>query len=294
MATQKTIKYKDTHIRVTKIDGEEFLCLTDMAKTKGERADAIIQGWMTNKSTFNFLGAWEAQFKSETFKSIESNGFNGFEKLLLESTATAFILYPSKWINYTNSKGIISKKGRFGGTYAHTDIAFEFAGWIDPNFKVFLISEFRRLKKEELLRLGDPFGNKRNLVAGNHSLLVTSILLNQVDENLLTHPQPYKSRLPFASEIDMINKIVFGNTAKEWRLHNTDKPINRNQRDYASVLDLVILNNLEFLDAMLLQWDCSKEERKNFLKEAYDFQYPILKRSKTIKRMQELANKLAK
>ena len=293
MATQKTIKYKNTVIRITKIDNEEYLCLTDMAKEKGERADSIIQGWMTNKSTFNFLGAWETQFQRETFKSIESNGFKGFKNLLIESTATSFILYPSKWISFTNAKGIVSKKGRYGGTYAHTDIAFDFAGWIDANFKVFLISEFRRLKKEELLHLGDPFGNKRNLAAGNHTLLIASIL-NQVDENLLTHPQPYKSRLPFASEIDIINKIVFGNTAKEWRLHNTDKPVSRNQRDYASVLELVILNNLEFLDAMLLQWDCEKEERKSLLQQAYDFQYPILKKSKTIKRMQELADKLIK
>ena len=293
MPNQKKIKYKDIFIRVINVEGEEYFCITDMAKEKGERADAIIQGWMTNKSTFNFLGAWESQFHTTTFKSIESNGFKGFENLLMESTTTSFILYPSKWIKYTNAKGIISKKGRYGGTYAHTDIAFDFAGWINANFKVFLISEFRRLKQEEQLRLGDPFASKRNLAAGNHSLLMAAIF-SQVDERLLTHPQPYKSRLPFASEVDMINKIVFGNTAKEWRLHNTDKPKDRNQRDYATVIDLVILNNLEFLDAMLLQWDCEKEERQSLLQQAYDFQYPILKRSKTIKRMQELANKLIK
>ncbi|MEM6316544.1 MAG: hypothetical protein AAF960_02685 [Bacteroidota bacterium] len=154
-----------------------------------------------------------------------------------------------------------------------------------------MVEEFERLKKEEYLRLGDPFHSKRNLTAGNHSLLVAAIL-SQVDERLLTHPQPYKSRLPFASEVDMLNKIVFGNTSKEWRLQNADKPTNRNQRDYASILELVILNNLEFLDAMLLQWDCTKQERKTFLQEAYDFQYPILKRSKTIQRMQQMAEKM--
>ena len=125
-------------------------------------------------------------------------------------------------------------------------------------------------------------------------MLVTSIL-SQVDERLLTHPQPYKKRLPFAAEADMINKIVFGNTAKEWRLHNTDKPIDRNQRDYASVLQLTVLNNLEFLDAMLFQWDVQElEERKRILQGAYDFIYPILARSKTIKNLQKLADKSKK
>jgi hypothetical protein len=129
------------------------------------------------------------------------------------------------------------------------------------------------------------------LTAGNYSLLVSS-LFSQMDERLLTHPQPYKSRLPLAAEADMLNEIIFKTTAKKWRAENTDKPTNRNLRDYASVLDLVILNNLEFLDAMLLQWDCGKEERKSILQEAYEFQHPILKRSKTIKRMQELAENL--
>ena len=211
----------------------------------------------------------------------------------LVATDNSSSLTPQNYIEQTNAIGIISKSGRYGGTFAHSDIALNFCYWLSPEFQVYLIQEFQRLKKEELLRLGDPFENKRNLTAGNHALLINSIL-HQVDERLLTHPQPYKGRLPFASEIDMINKIVFGNTAKEWRLHNTDKPVNRNQRDYASILELVILNNLEFLDAMLLQWDCSQEERKNFLQEAYDFQYPILTRSKTIRRMQELADKLVK
>ena len=144
----------------------------------------------------------------------------------------------------------MSKSGRYGGTYAHTDIALNFCYWLSPEFQVYLMEEFQRLKAEEQVRLGDPFNIKRYLASGNYSLLVAAIL-SQTDERLLTHPQPYKKRLPFASESDMLNKIVFGNTAKEWELQNTDIPIGRNQRDYASVLDLVILNNLEFLDAML-------------------------------------------
>ncbi|MEM1120107.1 MAG: hypothetical protein AAGJ18_06630, partial [Bacteroidota bacterium] len=142
--------------------------------------------------------------------------------------------------------------------------------------------------------IGDPFNIKRFLTSGNYSLLVSSVL-SGVDERLLTHPQPYKKRLPFAAEADMINEIVFGQTAKQWKANNPDKPKDRNQRDYASVLDLTILNNLEFLDAMLIQWDVLDiNERRQFLKEAYDFQYPILKRSQTIKKLQQLASKARK
>ena len=229
------------------------------------------------------------------FKYIESDVFKGYEAIEQEFMRNnAFTMNPSKWIKYTNAKGIISKKGRHGGTFAHEDIAMEFASWISSEFKLFIIREFKRLKAEEQLRLGDPFNIKRFLTTGNYSLLVTS-LLSQVNERLLTHPQPYKSRLPFAAEADMINKIVFGNTSKEWRLHNTDKPTSRNQRDYASVLDLTVLNNLEFLDAMLIQWDVVElEERRKILRTTYDFIYPILQRSKTIKELQKLADKALK
>jgi len=201
---------------------------------------------------------------------------------------------PKQWIGLVNAKGMTSKSGRYGGTFAHSDIAINFIYWLSPEFQVYFIKEFQRLKAEEQMRLGDPFNIKRFLATGNYSLLVTSIL-SQVDERLLTHPQPYKSRLPFAAEADMINKIVFGYTAKEWRLHNTDKPTDRNQRDYASVLDLTILNNLEFLDALLIQWDVEDiKERETILQNAYDFIYPILKRTKTIQKLQDLADKANK
>jgi len=196
----------------------------------------------------------------------------------------------TKWITYTNAKGIKVIRGKYGGTFAHRNVAFHFASWVNASFYLFVIEEFERLKQEEYQRLGDPFDNKRYLTAGNHSLLVAS-LLSQVDERLLTHPQPYKSRLPFAREVDMINEIVFGITAKDWRHKNADKPADRNMRDYASILDLIIYQNLEAIDAMLLQWDCDFEERKKILKETYDYQYPILVRSKTIKQMQKMHDK---
>ena len=252
----------------------------------GAEPITALRAWLKNSSTLLFLQTWEAK-KNENFK------LNQMVQFRMRAADNRNYATPQKYIEETGAIGIISKSGRYGGTYAHSDIALNFCYWLSPEFQVYLMEEFQRLKADEQLRLGDPFNIKRNLTSGNYSLLVSAII-GQMDERLLTHPQPYKHRLPIAHESDILNKIVFGNTAKEWREKNTDKPADRNQRDYASLLDLVILNNLEFLDAMLLQWDCEKEERENFLQEAYDFQYPILKRSKTIKRLQDLADKLSK
>lgn len=286
----KKINVNGVVIRLSKIADEHYLNITDLAKKRSERPAITIQSWMHGRPTIDFLKSWE-MLNNPNFKVTPQGDFKGFERVKDEFITSGFVMYPSKWIEYTNAIGFKVKRGRGGGTWAHEDIALEFASWLSPEFKLFVITEFKRLKTEEHLRLGDPFNIKRFLASGNYSLLVTS-LLSQVDERLLTHPQPYKSRLPFAAEADMINKIVFGNTSKEWRLHNTDKPTDRNQRDYATVLDLTVLNNLEFLDAMLIQWDVVElEERRSILQTTYDFIYPILKRAKTIKDLQALADK---
>jgi len=198
---------------------------------------------------------------------------------------------PSRFIEYTSAEGLRVVRGKYGGTFAHNEIALQFANWMNPSFYVHFIKDFVQMKKEQYLGIGQPSNIKRNLTSGNYSLLL-SALISQTDERLLANPQPYKSRLVFAAEADMLNQIVFGCTAKEWRKQNSGKPISHNIRDYASVLDLIILNNLEFLDAMLLQWECDTEQREQILKEAFDFQYPILKRSSTVKKMESLSNKI--
>lgn len=270
---------------VIAINKDGYVCLTDIAKRSSDEVPAqLIKGWLRNQNTISYLLAWE-KLHNPNFKMGQMTHFRNYAATNRNKMSAKI------YIKQTGAIGITATAGRFGGTYAHSDIALEFCGWLSPEFKVYVQKEFQRLKAEEQLRLGDPFNIKRFLTTGNYSLLVTS-LLSQVDERLLTHPQPYKKRLPFAAEADMINKIVFGNTSKEWRLHNAAKPMNRNQRDYASVLDLTVLNNLEFLDAMLIQWDVIElEERKNILQTTYDFMYPILKRSKTIKELQVLADK---
>ncbi|MFK7934834.1 MAG: KilA-N domain-containing protein [Saprospiraceae bacterium] len=288
MAKRQIAQVQDFPISYHRVEGEEYINLTDIAKVKNSnRPELPLQSWLNNNKTIEFLLAWEEKNNAD-FKHGESTVFKGYVNFAAEMVAGKKISV-SKWIKYTNANGLLVERGKYGGTFAHRNIAFHFAAYLNAAFYLHIIEEFERLKKEEYLRLGDPFYNKRHLTAGNHSLLVASIL-TQVDERLLTHPQPYKSRLPFAAEIDMINKIVFGQTAREWRATNADKPTNRNQRDYATILDLVIYQNLEVVDTMLLQWDCSMDERERLLQETYDFQYPILKNSKTIRRMQELHN----
>lgn len=282
--------FKDVKVRVMRVGDLDYFCITDLAKYKNtDRPDAPISSWINAKPNLDAIHEWELLYNAD-FKPTSEGGFNGYEKYLVD----AFMKdkgNPTKWMTYTNGKAFIVKRGRYGGTYAHSTVALHFANYINTRFYINLLEEYQVLKKHQALALGDPHDIKRHLTSGNYSLMVAA-LFTQMDERLLTHPQPYKSRLPIAAEADMMNKIVFGMTAKSWRSKNTDKPTDRNQRDYASVLELVVLNNLEFLDAMLLQWDCGKKERQTILQEAYDFQYPILKRSKTIKRLEDLAKRV--
>ena len=285
---KKKITVKDISIRIDDFESGKYINLTDLAKKKAGRPELEIQTWMRTRSTMIFLKTWE-QFNNPDFQYAATNIYKGFETIEAEYLSeNSFNLSPTKWIGYTNAKGILVKRGRGGGTWAHEDIALEFASWISAEFKLYVLQEFKRLKAEEALSLGDPNNLKRHLASGNYSLMVHALLLN-MDERLMTHPQPYKSRLPIAAEADMLNEIVFGLTAKEWRQQNANKPADRNIRDYSSILDLMILSNLESLNSMLLQWDCEKEERKRILQEAYNFQYPLLKRSKTLKDMEALA-----
>ena len=230
-----------------------------------------------------YLGLWET-LENPNFNSVE------FYAIKKESPNRAFVMSPKRWVDKTNAIGIIpAKAGRYSkGAFAQRDIALHFCYWLSPPFQLYLIREFDRLKTEEQKRLGDPFKIKRFLTSGNFSFMVNA-LTPKIDERMLTHPQPYKSRLFYAHEADMLNKIVFGMTAKEWEQLNTDKPTNRNMRDYATVLELTILNNLEFYNALLLNYDCDKEEREQLLKDAYDLQYAFFSKSITIKRMQELS-----
>ncbi len=284
--TKKKIIVDGTTIRINK---EGYVCLTDIAKRSIEDTEPIValRAWLKNSSTLLFLQTWENK-KNINFK------LNQMVQFRMKAADNRNYATPQKYIEETGAIGIISKSGRYGGTFAHSDIALNFCYWLSPEFQVYLMEEFQRLKADEQIRLGDPFNIKRFVTAGSYSVLITS-LLSKVDERLLTHPQPYKKRLPFAAEADMINEIVFGFTAKQWRLNNSDAPTDRNQRDFASVLDLIVMNSLELVDAMLIQWDVEElAERKRLLTDTYNFVYPILKRSKTIQELQKIADKAKK
>jgi len=274
-------------VKLVKINEEDYISLNQIVQSgKFSEPSERIKRWLRSNATIKYLAEWEF-LHNQDFNSV---GFNRIKNDLFDDS---FTVTPTRWVELTNAKGIIpGKRGRYSkGAFAHIDIALHFAGFLSPAFQLYMLKEFRRLKQEEQLRLGDPFNIKRFLTAGSYSLLVNS-LLSKVDERLLTHPQPYKKRLPFAAEADMINQIVFGQSAKQWRFNNPNAPTSRNQRDFASVLELVVLNCLEVIDAMLIQWDVIElKERQKMLQDTYDFIYPILKRTKTIQDLQKLADK---
>jgi len=289
---KKLTSQETANITITKyeINAETYYSLTDMARHRdAENPSNIIRSWIANQSNVEFLKEWELLNNSE-FKPSQIRGFKGYEKYVVEQfmKRTGSI---TRFIDYTNALGLKVVRGKYGGTFGHSEIALQFANWMNPAFYVHFIKDFVQMKKEQYFGIGQPSNVKRNLTSGNYSLLVHS-LVSKTDERLLSDPQPYKSRLVFAAEADMLNQIVFGCTAKEWKAQNPDKPTHHNIRDYASVLDLIILNNLEFLDAMLIQWNCEKDERISILQEAYNFQYPLLKRSSTVEKMESLSAKL--
>ena len=224
---------------------EDYISLTDMVKNI-ENGLALIEKWLRNKNTIEFLGIWEEIYNPD-FNSPE------FEGIKNQAGLNRFALSVKQWVEKTNSKGIIAKAGRYGGTYAHKDIAFEFASWISPQFKLYLIKEFQRLKDEERKQLG--WDIRRNLAKINYRIHTDAIKDNLIPPELT----PRQIDLIYASEADVLNMALFGMTAREWRdSHPGDKG---NIRDYANVSQLVCLSNLENLNALFIQEKTPQPER---------------------------------
>lgn len=245
----KKIVVKNISVSFMSLINKDYISLTDIARYKGvAETDDVIKNWMRNRSTIEFLGLWEV-INNPKFKPVE---FDGFKK---ESGSNHFVLSPSKWIQHTNAIGIITRQGRSGGSYAHKDIAFEFASWISPEFKLYLIKEFQRLKEEENEKLKLGWDVKRTLAAVNYKIHTDAI-----KENLIP---PYLSKQSvntiYADEADILNVSLFGITAKQWREQNPKKE--GNIRDYADVTQLVCLTNLESLNAELIRKDIPQSER---------------------------------
>ena len=237
----QTIKVKDRPVALFFSDNDDYISLTDIARFKNpEEPKDTVKNWLRNRSTIEYLGLWE-KINNPGFKGVE------FDSLLFESGSNSFTLSPSKWIETTNAVGIVSKTGRGGGTFAQKDIAFEFASWVSAEFKLFLIKEFQRLKADESNRLHLGWNLQRTLSKINYHIHNDAIKENLIPPTVTGKQQSFI----YASEADILNVALFGHTAKEWREANPGKE--GNVRDYATLEQLVVLTNLESLNAVLIE-----------------------------------------
>ena len=232
----------------------EYISITDIARYKSDEPTAVIQNWMRGRDVIEFLGLWESLHNPE-FKPLEFEGFK------LQAGANAFTMSPKKWIESTNAIGIVSKSGRYGGTYAHSDIAFEFASWISPEFKLYIIKDYKRLKTEENSRLSLNWNLNRELSKINYRIHTDAIKENLIPPELTSIQISYT----YASEADLLNVVLIGKTAKQWKETNLDK--SGNIRDYASIHQLLVLSNMESYNAILIQQGKTQAERIQLLHE---------------------------
>jgi hypothetical protein len=243
------IEARGREITILKIDQEDFLSLTDIARHKDSKhTDMIIHNWMRNRNTIELLGFWESIYNPH-FKPLE---FEGFRK---QAGLNSFVMTSKRWIETTNAIGIISKSGRYGGTFAHRDIAFEFASWISIEFKLYVIKEFQRLKADEHDRLQLEWNLQRTLAKVNYHIHTDAIREYLIPKEL-TKTQ---ITIVYANEADLLNVALFGVTAKQWREDNSD--LDGNIRDFATIEQLVVLSNLESINAMLIQQGVKQSDR---------------------------------
>ena len=243
-----TITVQQTPITVINNDGLDYICLTDMAGAKHDqvRAADVIKNWLRNRYTIEFLGTWE-QIHNPNFKVVE------FDHFRMAAGLPNFVLSVSEWVESTNAIGLIVRKGRYGGTYAHKDIAFEFGSAISVPFKLYLIEEFQRLKEEEQKALG--WSAKRELAKINYHIHTDAIKENLMPQEI----DAYHRSLIYAEEADVLNVALFGMTAKEWRTAHPD--LKGNMRDYATINQLICLSNMENINAVFINEGMAQSDR---------------------------------
>ena len=237
---------QNTNITIINHNGDDYISLTDLARHKSDEPNAVIANWMRNRNTIEYLGVWE-QLYNPGFKPTEFEGFR------LQAGLNAFTLSPKKWIETTDAIGIVSKSGRYGGTYAHKDIAFKFASWISVEFELYIVKEFQRLKTEEQRLLG--WSAKRELSKINYRIHTDAIKHNLIP----TEVTPAQASIIYANEADVLNVAMFGVTAKQWRDANPD--LKGNIRDYATINELICLSNMENLNAVFIEQGITQSER---------------------------------
>ncbi len=240
------ITVQNTNVTVISVNEDDYISLTDIAKYKSDEPTAVIGNWMRNRNTIEYLGIWESLYNPQ-FNPLE---FEGFKK---EAGLNAFTLSPQKWISATNAIGIISKSGRYGGTYAHKDIAFKFASWISVEFELYIVKEFQRLKQEEQQLIG--WTAKRELSKINYHIHTDAIKHNLIPAEITQQ----QASIIYANEADVLNVAMFGITAKQWREANPE--LKGNIRDYATINELICLSNMESLNAVFIDEGLSQRER---------------------------------
>lgn len=268
-----TIIVKQVSIGVFQTEEQEYISLTDIAAYKNPLAPKdVVKNWLRNRGTIEFLGLWE---------HINNHGFKGveFDSFLFESGSNSFTLSPSKWIESTHAIGIISKQGRGGGTFAQKDIAFEFASWISAEFKLYLIKEYQRLKEEETNRLQLDWNLQRTLAKVNYTIHTDAIKERLIPEKLTTK----QTSFVYASEADLLNMALFAKTAADWRAENPDAK--GNMRDDATLEQLVVLSNLESINAVLIRQGLSQSERLTQLNQIAITQMTSLVNHSTLKKL---------
>ena len=268
----------ENDVRVMRIGDEDYISLTDLAKYKNPKDPSdVIKKWLSNYDTVEFLGLWE-ELSNENFNSAE------FSRIKIEAPKKSFTMTPSQWSIRVNAKGITFSKGKYSiGTFAHSDIALEFASWIDNLFKIYLIKEFKRLKYKESYQEKVEWSVRRSLSKTNYRIHTDSI-----KENIVPHLTDKQKQFVYANEADVINVALFGMTAKEWREKNPN--LEGNIRDYADILHLIVLSNLEVLNASMIENNISQSHRMEKLNETARKELSILANDKNIIGIQNFDN----
>ena len=272
MAKNNQIEVNGIDIKYKKINKADYISLTDIARYANPKEPKVpIQTWMRNKDVISYLGLWE-KLNNPDFKGLE---FTTFEN---QAGRNSFYLSPQKWIETTNAIGIISKSGNNGGTFAHRDIAFEFASWLSPEFKLYLITEFQRLKVNEQKEL--EWSAKRELAKVNYRIHTDAI-----KENIVPNLSEKQLAFVYANEADVLNMALFGKTTKDWRTENPDKK--GNIRDYATIEQLLVIANMESYNAILIEQGVPQRERLVQLNSMAKSQLRVLENQNTLKLLKE-------
>jgi hypothetical protein len=268
-----TIDVQGTSVTVLSHTDDAYISLTDIAKHKEpDRADHVIQNWMRNRNTIEFLGIWE-RLHNGVFNPLE---FEGFKK---KAGLNSFVLTPRQWIDATHATGLVSKSGRYGGTYAHKDIAFEFASWISVEFKLYLIKEFQRLKEDESRRLSLAWNLNRTLSKLNYRIHTDAIKAHIIPAAVT----PAQAAVVYANEADLLNVALFGQTAKQWR--DANPKLDGNMREYATVEQLLVLANIEGMNAEFIHMGLPQRDRLKRLNEIAIRQMQVLTTAPGIKQL---------